>query len=457
MSGQSDFDDLRALVAEEVERSRVPGFALGLLHAGEEHSAGFGVTNLQHPLSVDGDTLFQIGSITKTFTATAAMRLVEEGRLDLDAPVRNYVPQLRLRDEQVAASVTPRHLLTHTPGWIGDYFSDTGRGDDALARYVSELADVEQLTPPGALYSYCNSGFSLLGRVIEALTGETYEAALQRLVLSPLGLERSFLFPEDVMTERFAVGHAGVRESRPQVLKPWALPRSATPAGGIIASVRELLRYARLQLGDAATPSILSPASLAAMRQPLVQATGLPDSFIGLAWHIGRSNINHSGGTLGQRAFLLVNPEHGVALATLANARAGDQVIRRAVRWVGAQLLKLPRPPETPPISVDSAVLESCAGLYTAPTRDVEVGRLGEALVLREIPKGGFPKRDSPPVPGPPPAPFRCGFYAEDRLVGLDPPYTEARAEVIRDASGAVKWLRFSGRIHSRVIPSSAR
>jgi CubicO group peptidase (beta-lactamase class C family) len=134
------------------------------------------------------------------------MRLVEDGRLDLDRPVRRYLPELRLRDEQVAASVTPRHLLTHTAGWTGDYFSDTGRGHDALSRYVAELADVEQLTPPGATYSHCNSGFSLLGRLIEVLIGETYEAAPQRLVLSPLGLERSFLFSEDVMTERFRRG-----------------------------------------------------------------------------------------------------------------------------------------------------------------------------------------------------------------------------------------------------------
>jgi CubicO group peptidase (beta-lactamase class C family) len=212
MTSQSDFDELREVVQEEVGRTRVPGFALGLLLQAEEFTAGFGVTNLHHPLPVDADTLFQIGSITKTFTATAAMRLVDEGRLDLDAPVRQYLPDLRLVDAVAQACVTPRHLLTHTAGWIGDYFCDTGRGDDALARYVAELADVEQLTPPGALYSYCNSGFSMLGRVIEILTGATFETALQHLVLEPLDLERSFLFPEDVMTHRFAVGHANVRD-----------------------------------------------------------------------------------------------------------------------------------------------------------------------------------------------------------------------------------------------------
>src|SRR4026209_2038838 len=98
MTNQSDFDDLCAIVEQEVCRCRVPGFAIGLLHKGREHAAGFGVTNLEHPLSVDGDTLFQIGSITKTFTATAAMRLVETSQLDLDRPVRTYLPELRLAD-----------------------------------------------------------------------------------------------------------------------------------------------------------------------------------------------------------------------------------------------------------------------------------------------------------------------------------------------------------------------
>ncbi|MBV8716855.1 MAG: beta-lactamase family protein [Chloroflexi bacterium] len=453
MTSQADFDELRDIVAAEIARTRVPGVAVGLLRDGEEFTAGFGVTNVNHPLPVDGDTLFQIGSITKTFTATVAMRLVEEGRLDLDAPVRRWLPELQLADPDVAACVTPRHLLTHTAGFVGDYFSDTGRGDDALARYVTELADLEQLTPPGIVYSYCNSGFSLLGRVIEVITGETFEKASQRLALAPLGLERSFLFPEDAMTHRFAVGHANV-QNNPVVLQPWQLTRSATPAGGIIASVRELLRYASLQLRDGRSPSgerLLSHESLQAMRQPLVPSTGLPDRSVGLAWNVAPSNINHSGGTLGQRAFLMVCPDHAIALAGLTNARAGDRVMAAAARWVSANLLKLPKPPETPPIVADDGLLDACVGLYRAPTRNIEIGRLGDALVFREIPLGGFPTKDSPEPPGPPPPPIRVGFYAEGRLVGLDPPYTELRAEILRGDDGSVNWLRFFSRIHKHV------
>jgi hypothetical protein len=220
--------------------------------------------------------------------------------------------------------------------------------------------------------------------------------------------------------------------------------------------VRELLRYARLQLGDGCAPNgerLLSLESVQAMRQPLVPSTGLPDRAVGLAWNIGPSNISHGGATHGQRGFLMVSLERGITLATLANAPIGDQVTWRAVRYVGAELLKLPAPAPTPEIPVDASTLETCVGLYVAPTRHIEVGRLGEALVLREIPRGGFPKKDSPPLPGPPPPPMRFGFYAKDRLVGLDPPNTEARAEIIRDDDGSVKWLRYFGRLHRHVSP----
>src|SRR5439155_3838655 len=238
---------------EVIERTMrehpVPGVAVGLIADGEETVQGFGVTNVDHPLPVDGDTLFQIGSITKTVTATALMRLVERGTVSLDVPVRMYLPELRLRDERVAAAVTLRHLLTHAGGWFGDFFHDTGVGDDALAKYVDRLVDLEQLTPLGAVWAYNNAGFALAGRVLEVITGTTAEEALVDLVLRPLGMANSFFFARDAITHRVAAGHF-VYDDGAKVARPWYIPRNAHSIGGIISSARDMLRYARFHLGD---------------------------------------------------------------------------------------------------------------------------------------------------------------------------------------------------------------
>src|SRR5580658_10634149 len=178
-------------VPDAMTRHKVPGVALGITCDGRDFARGFGITSVNHPLPVDEETLFQIGSTTKTFTATAAMRLVEAGKLDLDTPIRTYLPEFTMRDPSVTEGATMRHLLTHTGGWEGDFFPDTGDGDDALAKFVALMAQLPQLTPLGTVWSYNNAAFALAGRVIEVLSGKTFEAALTELVLKPLGLEHS--------------------------------------------------------------------------------------------------------------------------------------------------------------------------------------------------------------------------------------------------------------------------
>jgi CubicO group peptidase (beta-lactamase class C family) len=189
------FKELGEFVQSCMAHYHVPGVAVGVLQDGQAHTAGFGLTNTEHPLPVDERTLFQIGSITKTITGTALMRFVAQGRLDLDAPLRAYLPGLRLADEDVARRVTTRHLLTHTGGWLGDFFDDCGRGDDALERMLDKVARLPQIAPLGAVWSYNNAGFYLAGRLLETLTGQTYERAARDLVLDPLGMAHSSSSP----------------------------------------------------------------------------------------------------------------------------------------------------------------------------------------------------------------------------------------------------------------------
>ena len=141
--------DLSDFVEAMASEFGIPGVAVGVWADGQETYACRGVTSLDNPLPVDRDTLFLLGSISKTLTATALMRLVVEQQVELDAPVRRYVPELRLADERATADVTVLNLLNHTSGLDWDLLVETGEGDDALAEYVSRLAELPLVAPPG--------------------------------------------------------------------------------------------------------------------------------------------------------------------------------------------------------------------------------------------------------------------------------------------------------------------
>jgi CubicO group peptidase (beta-lactamase class C family) len=435
----------------------VPGVAVGIWHQGQEQLAGFGVTNVRHPLPVDADTLFQIGSTTKTFTATVAMLLVVQGKLELDRPIRHYLPDFRLQDPAATAGATLRHCFTHTGGWLGDYFSDTGDGDDALARYVAELADQPQQTPLGELWSYNNAGFSLAGRVIEVVAGKPFETVVRELLLEPLGMDRSFFFAKEVMTHRFAVGHTvnpATPDTEPEVAEPWALTRSAHPAGGIISSARDQLRYARFHLGDGRTPDgrqLLPADQLRWMQQPLAPAGSMADA-VGLSWLLstvgGEASVAHGGATYSQLSAFRMIPARGFAITVLTNANRGGELHRDLVNWALEHYLAL-RTPEPQVEQRSAAALAAVAGRYVARLSQLEVTVDGDALQVQFIPQGGFPDKDSPPGPQMPPS--RLAFVGDDRLLFVEGPAKGGRVELGRDETGNVTWLRAGGRIHRRV------
>src|SRR4051794_27272506 len=213
------------------DKHGVPGASLAVLDDGDVVTAASGVLSMATGVDATTDSLFQIGSITKLWTATVVMQLVDEGRIDLDAPVRTYLPAFTVADPEVSTTVTVRHLLTHTSGIDGDHFEDTGRGDDVLEKYVASCARLAQVHPLGATISYCNTGFSILGRIVEVVTDEVWDATIRARVVEPLGLTHTATLPEDVLLHRAAVGHVQPpgRDLAPAPV--WSLPRSAGPAG----------------------------------------------------------------------------------------------------------------------------------------------------------------------------------------------------------------------------------
>ena len=353
-------DDLRAAHG-------VPGASVAVLRGGEIRAAASGLLNLDTGVESTTESLFQIGSITKVWTTTVVMQLVDEGLVELDAPLRRYLPAFRVADERVSESVTIRHLLTHSSGIDGDNFTDTGRGDDALERYVASCAELRQVHPLGATMSYCNTGFSLLGRVIEVATGQVWDAAIRARLFEPLGLTHTATLPEDVLRHRAAIGHVEPPGRSLQTASAWGLPRTAGPPGGICSTAAEVAAFARLHLngGRAGDARVLSAESVQAMQAPQVVVPsggdGLSARHWGLGWSIfdwgGRTVIGHDGGTIGQAAFLRVVPDAGVAVVLLTNGGNPIALFRELFGELLAELAGVEVPaqavPPEPPLPVD--------------------------------------------------------------------------------------------------------
>jgi CubicO group peptidase (beta-lactamase class C family) len=415
---------------------RVPGVSVWLLSEGAEDGFQLGITSVDNPLPVDEETVFQAGSITKTLTATAAVRLAEQGLLDLDAPVRRYLPNVRLADEEVASAITMRDLLSHGGGFVGDWFDDFGWGDDAVARYVEHVEALPQLTPLREVWSYNNAGFVLAGHVLEAVAGEPYEDVVAGF--APPG---ALFSPAKVMLRRFVVGHV-TEDDEVRLAEPWAVPRATAPAGGLVCSARALVAYGRMHMED---------ETLAVMREPVLATQR--DEWMGLAWFVkdrrGVRFAEHGGTTNGQNAWLALAPDRGFAIAVLTNHQFGHALIGRVLERAFEELLGVP--PWTPEV-VDLPVdrLGEYAGRFEAPLNELEFRVQDGTVMVEVIPKGGFPKPDSPPRPAPPPAPL--AFHGEDEFHVTEGVLTGNRGEFLRGDDGRIAWVRFGRRIHRPVL-----
>jgi CubicO group peptidase (beta-lactamase class C family) len=443
------FKKIASKIVSEMKRLQVPGVAIGIWHKGKEFAEGFGITSVEHPLPITPDTLFQTGSISKTFTGTMFMQLVERGKVDLDAPVRKYIKDFRLRDKEVAQKVTVRHLLTHMGGWVGDYFNDFGNGDDALDKMVKDVAKLPQVQPLGKIWSYNNTGFNVASRIIEIVTKKPYEQVAQEMLFDPIGLKMSFFYPSDILfTHRFVVGHQKVKK-KVQVARPWAIGRAGNGVGGVVSTVRDLLKYARFHMSNG-KKNVVTGKSLRAMRVP--QADAGPRGLIGITWFIRKvldlTIYAHGGATNGQQAYFFFLPEKDFALAILTNSDDGgiitSGIFNYALELYFNAKSKLPKPMRTPPNALDEYI-----GRYRIGTECFDLRAKGKNLVYHHIPLGGFPMPDTPPGPAMPP--MRFSFYENDKVIGLDEPYKDALGDFIRDEKGKLQFFRVGGRAHKKI------
>lgn len=346
---------LQGALDDSLRQHRVPGAVLGVLHQGERLVLASGCANVATAVDVTPDTLFQVGSISKAYTATLVMQLVHAGLVELDEPVRGALQEFRVRDDSATLTITPRQLLSHTSGIQGDHFLDCGRNPDALWRYVSTLEELGQLHAPDDLFSYCNAGYGVLGRLVEEATGDHFARALQRRLLRPLALERTVTLAEQAIVHRVAAGHHHGEDGDP-VVAPWVLSRFNVPIGGVIASADDLLTFAAMHVGggrSADDRQVVPAKAIAEMRNGEVDVPGTPDEW-GLGWRLQRwgdlAVAGHDGDTVGQRAALRLVPGSAAAVVVLTNARRGAPVVDDLLAAAAEHVLGTTTPPLPQPL-----------------------------------------------------------------------------------------------------------
>lgn len=454
------FDEISRLIETKMAEYRVTGVALGISKNGVSQSRGFGITNVDNPQAVTTDTVFAIASISKTVAATALMRLHDQGRIDVEAPVSAYLPTFAVADADATKDVKIWHLMTHTPGWEGQLdFPD--RGPETSANFIETLREIPQLARPGEVWAYNNAGWGVAGRVIEVVTGSNISDALHSLVFEPLGLDRAFSRTGDATSYRFAAGH-GERDGRTVVARPFY--QFPPTVGGCAMSIENLLRFAEFHLGDGTTTTgerLLTTASLELMRTPRIQKNSSTDE-MGLGWHLrtldGVLTAQHGGTLEGHSLHVQLVPARNLGFALLTNHRNGEKLNEDVATVILDTYEELALAPgqrtggnrggsermthHAEPL-VSQPPLDEYLGVYErAPIGRMTVREEGGRLVVEAE---GWGANDQYPLV----------FWAPDMAYAAEPgsdPSTWAAfpgmaVEFIRDASGAVTWIRENGRI----------
>lgn len=385
------FSTLHRELSDSIARHGVPGAAVAVWQDGHSYETSAGVANVHTGVQTTPDTLFQIGSIAKSFTATLAMQLVDQGKLALDTSITAYLPRLQLADRQASAAITIRQLLAHTSGIDGDLLIDTGRDVDALARLVATLGTVKQLHPPGALFSYCNLGYNILGHALEIVSGQCWDDLLEQRLLAPLGLEYTVTNADDALRHRVAIGHVHGDCNTPQVTSAPFAPRSNGPSGMTMAcAARDLVTFGRMHLDggcNVAGERVLSRDSSAAMRS-LQVSNPYSEKYRGwgLGWMLlddsSQHMFGHDGGACGNCAFLRVLPGARAVVALLVNHERGmavfrDLFVRRLAALAG---IEPPVPLAMPTHPPDDVELALYAGSYRRHGQTLDLQPDGQRL-----------------------------------------------------------------------------
>ena len=320
-----------------------PGYVAGIYQDGSEWMFAHGARNLNTGDPMTTDTAWLLGSITKVLTTTLLLKYVETGRIDLDAPITRYLPDFRLAEKGAAERIRVRQLVNHCNGIDADTLMPAREfGPDAVQSYIDALSGIGTLFAPGELLHYTNPGFTIAGRIIETLSGKTFNRTLEEEVFAPIGMDRSVTSATQAILHRTALGAYPAPGGEMEAAGLFMLPVSAAPAGATpIVTVGDLIAFARAHLADGVAPNgkrVLSAELTRMMRTPTFDLRTPNAPPVGLGWFLppigGTTGWWHGGGSPGGTAGLTVFPEHDLVIASFGTGPGSSPLHDRLVTTV---------------------------------------------------------------------------------------------------------------------------
>ena len=414
--------ELATVLAEHASANGVPGACAGIIIDDEIVTASYGVTSVEDPVPVNSATLFQVGSITKTFVSTLMLMLADEGLVSFDDPVAKHLPELGARTGLDTDAITIEHLLSHQAGFDGDHLFAQKTGD------LGDLRNAERLFEPGTGFSYNNAAFSIAGAVLEQISGERFDEFIRRRLLKPLGMHSACFAADDAIMHRVAMSHATIDGAsfviRRMGWQPgWELQPIDWPAGGLIASVEHLLQWCRYQW---------TTEGLERVHTPVVNADAIND--VGLDWFVRRGNdpvtIQHTGSTAGYLSALVVVPTARVGFVGLTNSTIGDAVNTAVRRWALERVAGI-READPVPDAAQTPEVAPLMGNYHAA--------FWELTLTAGVAPGTFVVTPAPRTDNafqPPDEPMTFGFFNRDHAVSIGSP----SVRFVRFGDGWMTW-----------------
>lgn len=325
---QSTFSAIDAYIAEQLNHLDIPGLAVGIVQEGQiAHLGGFGAAD-SSGRQVNPQTPFYIGSVTKSFTALAVMQLAEAGKIDLDAPVRFYLPWFELADKEASANMTVRNLLNQSSGISTKDGNSLWSSQQGLEETVRGFNTVQLAQPVGTTYQYSNLNFMIAGLIVEEVSGQSYADYVTRHIFEPLDMRHSYATRTAALADGLATEHYYMLGRVFELKGP--KPPANLPAGALIASAEDLSHYmiAQLNEGQFSGQYVLSPEGIAEMHAPAIPR-GADDSYYAMGWHVGSVDgvptVWHSGDDGRSHAIIILRPETNSGVVLLANASGFEQ------------------------------------------------------------------------------------------------------------------------------------